>query len=1122
MKGERNYKMQFTVFSRQAKIKGSTKVEDTKTAKPNLKRWIAVFLFLALIFGITNELLAGLNIEVPLEMVDFGLNSVAGTGSPPTTQTNFGRSGLSLTGDDYDGATYYFEIVAKNTYGYDCDVFLRDYTSGTSKATITVPANTTNFTRYRVSWIPTDNTKRAYFVRMEDTASAGQLVVQTARIIVQQTNATKTRIQIPLVQKEHDLSAAPTGNLATTTSTTYVQDSPMKYSLWKKDTSVYADLAATNPWSLEAVLSSNNASGYAYAALFNATDNSQVTGTEIYVYGTTWDIKDVSFGDTATNFHNLDNFEARIKSNNASYTAELRSAVRLYVRLTNLTQAEVLYRVGRARAAGTALEDTEEQRVLLDTSLFANPLFYFEASGYCADNDQRVFLRDHSTNDSGTDGSNVSGSGINFNSASKTIVRAFDISPTSGNRFYTYITSSTSNLELNHAWLVVQVGKGMTIIGDGTSPANKFVGSNNTNKAVSSFTLSTSSGTDTVTGMIITGTNTANVATSGVKIYRDNGTTANEWDTSDTLVGTASFSGDTATFTGLNIAVSTTLTQYIITYDITASPTNGQTLTGVVTSITCTNAVNNNDSTDATLTIDVTAPTTTDNQTSSNWQATEKAVILTPNDGTGSGVTAATGIYGCFSTGCSPVVLGGNSMTTNCGAGNECTYDVRYYSVDNVGNTESTKTSTYQARIDRKTPTDGTLSAPTVGDGQLSLIWSGFSDSGSGLNTTDAYKLVFLTTGFPNANCSNGTDLTAVTTQTSYTHTGLTNGWTYYYRICAYDRVNNISAGVTTSAIPSRAPILSYPTAPYDDGKNPDTGDITTNFTFKVIYTDPENDAPASGYPKIYIGDNDDEGYPSYNASYTMTAEDPGDITYSDGKTYYFTTGLGAAEDLRFYFEAQAALGNLTVVKLPSNAPTGYNTASVYLMSGYNMVGVPKELDSGLPYYSVLGDDSGYPYCIFWDSPGPDTGGGFSDEDWTVCTSENIENGKGYYIWANDPGTYRLDEPSDVENVTAPSVDIVLDPDGGWTMISNPYNANIELQSEKVKVVRSATEYTFSEAVSNNWIYNSIYEWWGYVSGYKAKRFNGSPPATLEPWVGCFIYVKDAIPTTLRVYKPVP
>lgn len=229
-------------------------------------------------------------------------------------------------------------------------------------------------------------------------------------------------------------------------------------------------------------------------------------------------------------------------------------------------------------------------------------------------------------------------------------------------------------------------------------------------------------------------------------------------------------------------------------------------------------------------------------------------------------------------------------------------------------------------------------------------------------------------------------------------------------------RVTQVYIEVTYTAT------LSYPGAPYDDGKNPDTGDTTTNFTFKVIYTDLDNDAPADGYPKIYIGDND--GF----FSLTMAEEDPADTNYTDGKTYFFTTGLGAAEDLRFYFEAKAT-GDLTIVTLPSNAPTDYSTGpSVYLLYNYNMVGVPKDLGTGLSYSSVLEDDSERSYCSFWDSYGLDTAGYYSGK-YYPC--ENIETGKGYYIKAAASNSYRLDEPSGVGNVTAAYVDIALDPDGG-------------------------------------------------------------------------------------------
>ncbi len=153
-----------------------------------------------------------------------------------------------------------------------------------------------------------------------------------------------------------------------------------------------------------------------------------------------------------------------------------------------------------------------------------------------------------------------------------------------------------------------------TTVGDGTTPASKFVKGSDTNKAVSAFTLVTSSGTDTITALTVTGSGTglANVAALGVKLWLDNGSIPSEWDATDTAVGTGvTFSGTTASFSGLSIPVTTTATQYLITYDIITSPTNAQTMLAAVTSVTTTNTVTNNDNTDATLTVDTVAPTVT-------------------------------------------------------------------------------------------------------------------------------------------------------------------------------------------------------------------------------------------------------------------------------------------------------------------------------------------------------------------------------------------------------------------------------------------------------------------------------------------------------------------------------
>jgi len=76
------------------------------------------------------------------------------------------------------------------------------------------------------------------------------------------------------------------------------------------------------------------------------------------------------------------------------------------------------------------------------------------------------------------------------------------------------------------------------------------------------------------------------------------------------------------------------------------------------------------------------------------------------------------------------------------------------------------------------------------------ITWSGFTDAASGINS---YSLVSSPTATP-TDCS-GTQL-YTGSALSYTHTGLTNGTTYYYRLCATDRAGNISAGAIANARP--------------------------------------------------------------------------------------------------------------------------------------------------------------------------------------------------------------------------------------------------------------------------------------------------------------------------------
>lgn len=95
-------------------------------------------------------------------------------------------------------------------------------------------------------------------------------------------------------------------------------------------------------------------------------------------------------------------------------------------------------------------------------------------------------------------------------------------------------------------------------------------------------------------------------------------------------------------------------------------------------------------------------------------------------------------------------------------------------------------------------PKNGKMNTVTVGDQEVTLTWSGFSDVNSGIAE---YKLVYQTSTAP-VSCSKGT-VGWTGAATTATITGLTNGTLYGFRVCAIDAAGNVSTGVQTTAKPA-------------------------------------------------------------------------------------------------------------------------------------------------------------------------------------------------------------------------------------------------------------------------------------------------------------------------------
>jgi hypothetical protein len=155
---------------------------------------------------------------------------------------------------------------------------------------------------------------------------------------------------------------------------------------------------------------------------------------------------------------------------------------------------------------------------------------------------------------------------------------------------------------------------------------------------------------------------------------------------------------------------------------------------------------------------------------------------------------------------------------------------------------------------------------------------------------------------------------------------------------------------------PNDAPTLSWTgEAGYvADGVDPDSAAGGSSFTFRIDYTDADNNAPS--YIQVWI-DEDDSGTYEAGEKYDLTAVDGGDTDYSDGKRYSVTRALtyDGDGDLNYRFAAADGAESAT------GAPTGDSTVTVIYVYNCSTTTFIDEDNAAFTVYS----DSGYsnPIC---------------------------------------------------------------------------------------------------------------------------------------------------------------
>jgi len=89
------------------------------------------------------------------------------------------------------------------------------------------------------------------------------------------------------------------------------------------------------------------------------------------------------------------------------------------------------------------------------------------------------------------------------------------------------------------------------------------------------------------------------------------------------------------------------------------------------------------------------------------------------------------------------------------------------------------------------------------------------------------------------------------------------------------------------------------------DGVSPDKGLSTDLFTYRILYTDADNDPPGFGYPRVELDmDGDSVLSDPGEGSFSMVPTHP-DNDYTNGREYYFPTYLPVGSSHQYRFVAQ-------------------------------------------------------------------------------------------------------------------------------------------------------------------------------------------------------------------------
>ncbi|MCK4419376.1 S8 family peptidase, partial [Candidatus Aerophobetes bacterium] len=202
------------------------------------------------------------------------------------------------------------------------------------------------------------------------------------------------------------------------------------------------------------------------------------------------------------------------------------------------------------------------------------------------------------------------------------------------------------------------------------------------------------------------------------------------------------------------------------------------------------------------------------------------------------------------------------------------------------------------------------------------------------------------------------------------------------------------------------------------DGLNPEIGDTSADFIYRIKYTNENNYAPKDDYPKVHILK---DRFEIAGSPFTMSEVDPGDTTYIDGKLYAYTKAeLAAGVGYTYYFEAYDVHNGAPAVGEPTSEKTG------------PLMVLPVSLESLVVYPNPFSMRKGHTQIIFYGLTSDAkiriftlTGNLLKEEEvsyqyswtWDVKNMAGEELARGIYLWivTNTAGGRRIGKIAIIE-----------------------------------------------------------------------------------------------------------